>query len=52
MTGASGAFSYEVTGTYDDWICEKLGRASVLVELTTNSYAEFSRHKAALSAMA
>jgi len=48
MTGVSGAFSYEITGTYDDWICEKLGRRSVLVELTTNSNAEFSRHKAAL----
>jgi len=48
MTGVSGAFAYQITGTYDDWICEKLGRRSVLVELTTNTGAEFSRHKAAL----
>ena len=48
MTGVSGAFAYQITGTYDDWICEKLGRRSVLVELTTNTNAEFSRHKAAL----
>lgn len=51
MTGVSGAFSYEITGTYDDWICEKLGRQSVLIELATNS-SEFSRNKAALWAMA
>ena len=48
MTGVSGAFAYQITGTYDDWICEKLGRRSVLVELTTNTGAEFARHKAAL----
>jgi len=52
MTGVSGAFAYEITGTYDDWICEKLGRRSVLVELTTNTNSEFSRHKAALWLMA
>lgn len=52
MTGVSGAFAYEITGTYDDWICEKLGRRSVLVEMTTNTNSEFSRHKAALWLMA
>ena len=52
MTGVSGAFAYQITGTYDDWICERLGRRSVLVELTTNSNAEFARHKAALWEMA
>ena len=51
MTGVSGAFAYEITGTYDDWICEKLGRQSVLIELSING-AEFSRNKAALWAMA
>ena len=52
MTGVSGAFSYQITGTYDDWICEKLGLASVLIELSTSSNSEFSRNKAALWAMA
>jgi hypothetical protein len=47
-----GAFSYEITGTYDDWICEKLGRQSVLIELGSSSYSEFSRNYAALWAMA
>ncbi|MFY9228403.1 MAG: DUF2817 domain-containing protein [Candidatus Microsaccharimonas sp.] len=52
MTGVSSAFSYQITGTYDDWLCERLGLASVLVELTTSTDAEFSRNHAALWAMA
>jgi predicted deacylase len=52
MTGVSGAFSYQITGTYDDWICERLGLASVLVELATSYDAEFGRNQAALWAMA
>ncbi len=52
MTGVSGAFSYQITGTYDDWICERLGRASVLIELASNSYTDFPRHKPALWEMA
>jgi len=52
MTGVSGAFTYQITGTYDDWICERLGLASVLIELATSTSAEFSRNKAALWAMA
>lgn len=51
MTGVSGAFSYQITGTYDDWICETLGLPSVLIELSTSSNSEFSRNKAALWAM-
>ena len=52
MTGVSGAFSYQITGTYDDWMCERLGLASVLIELASSTNAEFSRNKAALWAMA
>ncbi len=52
MSGNSGAFSYEITGTYDDWLCEKLGRQSVLIELATSSNAEFNRNKAAMWEMA
>lgn len=47
-TGVSGAFSYEITGTYDDWICERLGRASILIELATTWSAEFERNRSAL----
>ncbi len=52
MTGVSGAFSYQITGTYDDWLCERLGLPSVLIELATSTNAEFSRNRAALWAMA
>lgn len=52
MTGVSGAFSYPITGTYDDWIREDCGLTSVLVELSSNYYSEFSRNKDALWAMA
>jgi predicted deacylase len=52
MTGNSGAFSYPITGTYDDWIRERCGLASVLVELSSSYSSEFSRNKAALWAMA
>jgi len=52
MTGNGGAFDYSITGTYDDWIREKLGLPSVLVELSDNTHSEFSRNKAALWAMA
>lgn len=52
QTGQSdSAFSYEITGTYDDWIKEELGQASVLVELNSNTYSEFSTNRAALWAM-
>lgn len=52
QTGKSDtAFDYAITGTYDDWIREKLGLPSVLIELTSNSYSEFSRNQAALWAM-
>lgn len=52
MTGSSGAFDYSISGTYDDWIREKLGLPSVLVELASGTYSEFSRNRAALWAMA
>lgn len=52
MTGTSGAFDYAISGTYDDWIREKLGLPSVLIELASSTYSEFPRNKAALWAMA
>jgi predicted deacylase len=52
MTGNGSAFSYSITGTYDDWLREDYGLASIVVELSSNSSSEFSRNKAALWAMA
>lgn len=48
QTGVSGAFSYEITGTYDDWMCQRLGLRSVLIELATSYSAEFERNRAAM----
>lgn len=48
---SSNAFGYVITGTYDDWIAERLGLPSVLIELASSTNAEFSRNKAALWAM-
>lgn len=49
---SSNAFGYVITGTYDDWIAERLGLPSVLIELASSTNAEFSRNKSALWAMA
>lgn len=51
MTGVSSAFSYPITGTFDDWLRDKLNVTSVLIELTNNSTSEFSRNREALWAM-
>ncbi len=51
MTGVSGAFSYPITGTYDDWMREKYGLTSVLVELSNSYYSEFYRNREALWVM-
>jgi hypothetical protein len=51
-TGQSSTiFAYQITGTYDDWILEKLGLASVLVELSSATDPQWSRNKPALWAM-
>lgn len=51
MTGVIGAFSYPITGTYDDWLRDRYGLTSVLVELSTNYSSEFWRNKTALWTM-
>jgi predicted deacylase len=51
-TGSTSAFGYAITGSYDDWLAEIQGITSVLIELTTNTNAEFSRNKPAMWAMA
>ena len=48
QTGVSGAFSYEITGTYDDWMCQRLSLKSILIELATSSSTEFTRNRAAM----
>ena len=52
MTGNGNAFSYPITGTYDDWMREAYGLTSVLVELSSSTNSEFSRNVDALWAMA
>lgn len=51
MTGVGGAFSYPITGTYDDWMRDRYGLTSVLIELSTNYSSEFYRNKTALWTM-
>ena len=51
VTGLQGNFSYPITGTYDSWIFETIGSAGILVELSSNTNAQFSRNQAALWAM-
>ena len=52
MTGDPDAFSYPITGTYDDWMREECGLTSVLVELSSNTSSQFDRNKDALWTMA
>jgi protein MpaA len=45
-------FSYEISGTYDDWLAQKLGSPSIIIELGSYSYRNFSHHRQAFWAMA
>lgn len=47
----SSAFNYDTTGAFDDWLAQKHGIASMLIELSTNTGNEFNRHRAAMMAM-
>ncbi len=52
-TGSSSEiFDYEITGTYDDWLAEKLGVPSIVIELGSYSYRDFSHHRQAFWTMA
>lgn len=52
VTGQSGAtFEYTISGTADDWYAQKLGVASILVELGSQTYSQFERNRAAMWAM-
>lgn len=51
-TGQTGStFEYSISGTADDWYGERLGVASVLIELGSHSYHQFERNQAAMWAM-
>ena len=49
--GDSGEFGYQITGTADDYYSEKLGVASILIELGSHSYHQFERNQAAMWAV-
>lgn len=51
-TGATGSvFEYSVSGTADDYYGERLGVASMLVELGSHTYHQFERNQKAMWAM-
>ena len=47
----SETFEYSVSGTADDYYGERLGVASVLIELGSHTYHQFERNRAAMWAM-
>jgi predicted deacylase len=49
---SSEIFSYEISGTYDDWLAQKLGSPSIIIELGSYSYRNFGHHRQAFWAMA
>lgn len=44
-------FEYDTNGAYEDWLYEKQGIATLLVELSSMSYSQFERNKPAMWAM-
>jgi predicted deacylase len=50
-TGSSTTFEYTVSGTADDYYAEKLGVASILVELGSHTYHQFDRNQQAMWTM-
>lgn len=47
----SETFEYSVSGTADDWYAERLGVASILIELGSHSSPQFERNQKAMWAM-
>ena len=41
-------FDYAISGTYDDWLMQKLGAPSMIVELGSYTYRDFNHHKSAM----
>jgi predicted deacylase len=50
-TGQSDTFEYSVSGTADDWYAQRLGIASILVELGSHTYSQFGLNQTAMWAM-
>lgn len=44
-------FEYDTNGAYEDWLYEKQGIATLLIELSSMSYSQFERNKPAMWAM-
>ena len=51
VTGSTTTFEYAVSGTADDYYAEKLGVASILIELGSHSHHQFERNQKAMWAM-
>ena len=49
---SSEVFSYEISGTYDDWVAETLNAPSIVVELGSYTYRNFDNHRSAMWTMA
>ena len=49
---SSTTFDYAISGTLDDWMAEKFGLPSILVELGSHTYSQFPQNKAAMWEMA
>lgn len=47
----STTFEYGISGTADDWYGERLGVASILIELGSHTYNQFERNQRAMWAM-
>jgi len=50
-TGQSSPFEYGISGTADTWYAERVGVASIVIELGSHTYSQFSRNVDAMWAM-
>lgn len=50
-TGSGATFDYSISGTADDYYAEKLGVASIVIELGSHTYHQFERNQKAMWAM-
>ena len=48
---SSSTFDYSITGSYEDWTIQKVGIPSMVVELGSYTYRDFSHHKEAFWSM-
>lgn len=46
-----GTFNYDTTGAYENWLHDKVGIPTLLIELPGNTANYFSRNRAAMWAM-